>query len=138
MKVSYETAGLAEDVFTLGFPLTSVLGRGVKYTVGAISSNTGLGGDDCHLQHSVPIQPGNSGGPLLSRKSFDVHGLIVSTASVESFYSEFGVIPQSIGWSLKTSCFPEIQGFYDKSATNFATDIQSAQSAVAFIESTSR
>ncbi len=37
----------------------------VKLTDGKISSNSGYKGDRSNYQISVPIQPGNSGGPLV-------------------------------------------------------------------------
>lgn len=53
------------EVFTLGYPIASVMGDEVKFTDGKISSKTGIQGDVTVYQISVPIQPGNSGGPLL-------------------------------------------------------------------------
>lgn len=54
------------QVFTLGYPLTDILGYEIKYTDGVISSKTGYQGDVTTYQMTVPIQPGNSGGPLFS------------------------------------------------------------------------
>ena len=63
---------VGEQVFTLGYPLTNTMGSEVKYTEGTISSKTGFKGDITAYQTSVPIQPGNSGGPL-----FDKDGNVV-------------------------------------------------------------
>lgn len=54
------------DVFTLGYPLTEIMGSEIKYTDGVISSRSGYQGDITTYQITVPIQPGNSGGPLFS------------------------------------------------------------------------
>lgn len=64
------------EVFTLGYPYGSTLGTEVKFTDGKISSKTGLQGDVRVYQISVPIQPGNSGGPL-----FDMQGNVVGLTS---------------------------------------------------------
>lgn len=64
------------EVFTLGYPIASVMGTEVKFTDGKISSKTGIQGDVTVYQISVPIQPGNSGGPL-----FDNHGNLVGITS---------------------------------------------------------
>lgn len=49
-----------DDVFTIGFPDDkSVYGRGY------LSSRTGYAGDTLAYQVSIPVNPGNSGGPLL-------------------------------------------------------------------------
>lgn len=54
------------DVFTLGYPLIEIMGSEIKYTDGVISSRTGYQGDVTTYQITVPIQPGNSGGPLFT------------------------------------------------------------------------
>lgn len=52
------------------------MGTEVKFTDGKISSKTGIQGDVTVYQISVPIQPGNSGGPL-----FDNQGNLVGITS---------------------------------------------------------
>lgn len=64
------------EVFTLGYPIADVMGDEVKFTDGKISSKTGIQGDVTVYQISVPIQPGNSGGPL-----FDDKGSLVGITS---------------------------------------------------------
>jgi S1-C subfamily serine protease len=60
---------LGADVFTLGYPLAYAgMGKDVKYTNGTISSKTGYEGAINAYQVSVPVQPGNSGGPLMNYK----------------------------------------------------------------------
>lgn len=71
-----ETSDVGTSVFALGFPLTSLLGEEIKYTTGAISSKSGMKGDITTYQISVPIQPGNSGGPL-----FDNDGNLIGITS---------------------------------------------------------
>ena len=61
-----------EDVMTLGFPLSSVLGDVIKATKGVVSALVGYQGDKDYLQFTAPIQPGNSGGPLLNEGGFVV------------------------------------------------------------------
>lgn len=56
-----------QSVTALGFPLSDVLGTGVKVTTGIISSMSGYEGDNTNLQFSAAIQPGNSGGPLVDQ-----------------------------------------------------------------------
>jgi S1-C subfamily serine protease len=50
----------------------NVMGMEVKFTDGKISSKTGAQGDIATYQTSVPVQPGNSGGPL-----FDYDGNLI-------------------------------------------------------------
>lgn len=63
---------IGDRVFTLGYPLTSTMGTDVKLTDGIISAQTGYDGDVSTYQTSVPVQPGNSGGPL-----FDTNGNLI-------------------------------------------------------------
>ncbi len=58
----------AESVFTLGYPMESTLGKEVKVTEGIVSSLSGFGNNISEFQISVPVQPGNSGGPLFNEK----------------------------------------------------------------------
>ncbi len=58
-------ADVGEDVYVLGYPLTATMGEEVKLTNGIISAKTGFDGDVSQYQMSAPVQPGNSGGPLI-------------------------------------------------------------------------
>lgn len=70
------TKDTGSEVFALGYPMADVMGNEVKFTDGKISSKSGIQGDVRVYQISVPIQPGNSGGPL-----FDMDGNIVGITS---------------------------------------------------------
>jgi S1-C subfamily serine protease len=56
-----------DNVVAFGFPLTQYLSSGGVVTNGTVSALSGLQDDSRFLQISVPIQPGNSGGPLLDQ-----------------------------------------------------------------------
>lgn len=62
--------GLAEvgsSVFTLGYPLAlNGMGKEVKFTDGKVSARTGYEQNINSYQTTVPVQPGNSGGPLFN------------------------------------------------------------------------
>jgi serine protease Do len=66
-KIPYAFKGsdsdLGEPVFTLAFPREDMV-----YGEGSISSRSGFEGDTTSYQISVPVNPGNSGGPLLDEK----------------------------------------------------------------------
>jgi S1-C subfamily serine protease len=54
-----------DAVVVLGYPLSGLLAATANLTVGNVSALAGLGNDSRYLQISAPVQPGNSGGPLL-------------------------------------------------------------------------
>jgi S1-C subfamily serine protease len=57
--VRTKEADLGEPVYTLAFPRDDMV-----YGEGSVSSHTGLDGDTSAYQVSIPVNPGNSGGPL--------------------------------------------------------------------------
>ncbi|MBC5993561.1 S1C family serine protease [Pontibacter cellulosilyticus] len=54
---------LGEKVFTLGYPREDIV-----FGEGSLSSGSGFEGDTTAYQISIPLNPGNSGGPLLDDK----------------------------------------------------------------------
>jgi S1-C subfamily serine protease len=91
-----QLSDVGTNVFTLGYPIANVMGTEIKFTDGKISSKTGLQGDVRIYQISVPIQAGNSGGPL-----FDYDGNLVGITSSglnrEYFQSE------NVNYAIKSS-----------------------------------
>ena len=58
-----------DRVFTYGFPLVDLLGDAEpRYSEGFINSLSGISNDPRLFQVSIPIQPGNSGGPVFNEK----------------------------------------------------------------------
>lgn len=92
---------IGQEVFTMGYPVPTILGSSVKYTEGTISSLRGSKDEESHLQISVPVQPGNSGGPLVTN-SGEVVGVVTSTADPDRFKKETGgSLPQNVNWAVK-------------------------------------
>jgi S1-C subfamily serine protease len=58
---------VGEDVLALGFPLASSMGKELKMTTGIVNSMKGFKDDTRYFQFSAPIDPGNSGGPVLNK-----------------------------------------------------------------------
>jgi S1-C subfamily serine protease len=69
-------------VFTIGFPGPHIIGKLPTVSDGVISGNTGLGDNPGSYQTTVPIQPGNSGGPLLNMKG-EVVGMVRSMIGIK-------------------------------------------------------
>jgi S1-C subfamily serine protease len=77
-----KSADIGEKVFTMGYPR-----RDMVYGEGSLSSMSGYSNDTSMYQISIPVNPGNSGGPLLD-ESGNVIGVIrgkISGAEATSF-----------------------------------------------------
>lgn len=105
-------AQVGESVYAMGFPLTETMGTEVKLTNGIISSKTGFDGNVVTYQVSVPVQPGNSGGPLFNSDG-NLIGIIVAvhtetdnvSYAIKSNYlvNLINLLPAAYGFSLENS-----------------------------------
>lgn len=89
---------VGEPLVNVGYPLQGVLSQTPNLTRGNISASAGLTGSKGHFQFSAPIQPGNSGGPLVS-DSGQLLGMTVSTLN-SSYLIEKGIVPQNVNFAL--------------------------------------
>jgi S1-C subfamily serine protease len=90
-----------DEVFTLGYPLIQIQGQEQKATFGRICALSGIQDDIRFLQIDVPIQPGNSGGPLINRNGL-VIGITTATLSQLNVLRESGSLPQSVNYAVKS------------------------------------
>ncbi len=91
-----------EDIAVYGFPLPGALASGGNVTIGIVTALAGMRDDSRFLQISAPIQPGNSGGPVLDRNG-GVVGVIVSTIDGLAIASVTGNLPQNVNFAIKAS-----------------------------------
>ncbi|ALN71992.1 hypothetical protein M673_04645 [Aureimonas sp. AU20] len=91
---------LGEDILALGFPLRSILADSLNVTRGNISSLMGLMNDANYLQISAPVQPGNSGGPLIDLAG-RVVGVVTAKLNAVAVADLTGDIPQSINFAIR-------------------------------------
>jgi len=92
----------AESVVAVGFPLSGVLATSSKVTVGTVSALAGLGDDTRFLQFSAPIQPGNSGGPLLDLAG-NLVGIVAITMDAATALEKSGLVPQNVNFAIKSN-----------------------------------
>jgi S1-C subfamily serine protease len=101
LRLSHRSqADLGESVFTIGFPNIETQGMAPKYTDGKISSLAGMLDDPGEYQISVPVQPGNSGGPLCDNGG-EVVGVIVARLNDLAMLRSQGVLPQNVNYAIK-------------------------------------
>ncbi len=89
-----------EQVYVLGFPFGALLGDNLTISEGIVSSLAGIGGDVRHFNLSAPVQPGNSGGPVL-----DAYGAIIGTvvAKLDAIKTLelAGSLPENINFAVR-------------------------------------
>lgn len=128
LPIRAKSARLGEDVAALGFPLSTVLSSSIKITTGNINSLLGINDDTRYLQISAPIQPGNSGGPLVD----DTGALIgVLTATLKSGASD-PVVPQNVNFAIRASVvttFLNGHGISFETAPEAASELRTADLA---------
>lgn len=93
-----EKTEVGEKVFTIGYPLNDIMGTNYKVTDGIISSKSGIADDIRYFQISVPVQPGNSGGPL-----FNKDGNIIGITSAKLNSKAVGTSVENVNYAIKIS-----------------------------------
>jgi hypothetical protein len=96
-----------EEIIVIGFPLRGLLSSAPTVTTGIVSSLAGLRDDRTRFQISAPVQPGNSGGPVLDRAG-NVVGMVVSKLNVLRIARMTGDIPQNVNFAIPVSIITSI------------------------------
>jgi TPR repeat protein len=106
-----------EPIVAYGFPLTGLLASDGNLTTGNITALSGIGNDSRMMQIAAPVQPGNSGGPLVDM-SGNVVGVVSSKLNAVRAASITGDIPQNINFAIKASV---VRGFFESNGIAFVT-----------------
>jgi S1-C subfamily serine protease/ATP-dependent 26S proteasome regulatory subunit len=101
---------VGEEVAAFGYPLQGLLAAGGNFTVGNVSALAGLKNDSGRIQISAPVQPGNSGGPVVDQ-SGNVIGVVVSRLTD---YTQ-----QNVNFAIKVNVLTE---FLDSHGVSYSTD----------------
>jgi S1-C subfamily serine protease len=135
-------AKLGEAVFTIGFPNIDLQGLAPKLTKGEISSLTGMQDDPREFQISVPVQPGNSGGPLVNQYG-NVVGVVEAQLADINTFKTTGSLPQNVNYAIKSSAFnllleslPEVSAKLKEPSTKeekFDVVVKQVQDVVALV-----
>ena len=98
------------EVAVLGYPNISVQGNELKVTVGHINSLSGLQNDEKMMQFDAAIQPGNSGGPLITDDG-RVVGVATATLKQEAAVATSGALAQNVNYAVKLKMAQSLTGF---------------------------
>ncbi len=105
---------IGNEIVVLSYSLGDVLGTSIELTTGNISSLIGLADDTTELQMTAPVQPGNSGGPLL-----DTNGNIVGVVYARVEKSISGRLIQNANLAIKANA---AQMFLDINNVDYAVE----------------
>jgi S1-C subfamily serine protease len=106
-----------DSVVAIGYPFHGLLTSDFTVTTGIVSSLSGVLNDTRFLQISAAVQPGNSGGPLLS-SSGEVVGVVAAKLNALKFVKATGNIPENINFAIKTGA---LRDFLDNSVVSYQT-----------------
>ena len=86
-------------VVVVGYPLRGLVASGASVSTGAVSALAGPGDDRRFIQISAPVQPGNSGGPVLDTAG-NVVGVVVAKLDALEVARSIGDIPQNVNFAV--------------------------------------
>lgn len=102
LKLSTDRVSMGASVATMGFPHTDIMGSEAKLSVGIVNSTTGFQDDPRTYQVSVPVQSGNSGGPLVNEYGYVV-GIVTAKLSAFTVFMWTGDMPENVNYAVKSS-----------------------------------
>lgn len=85
-----------------GFPLNGLLASSGNFTRGSVTATAGLGDDTRVVQISAPVQPANSGGPLLDEAG-NVVGIVSSKLNAMKLAAITNGVAQNINFAIKST-----------------------------------
>ena len=95
-------ARVGNYVAVFGFPLPGTLSKSGNLVEGNITALSGLGDDIKFFQISAPIQPGNSGGPLLDEYG-NIVGIVNAKLDELKWAKQTGSLTQNVNFAIKSS-----------------------------------
>lgn len=112
---------MGEDVFTIGYPMSALLGESARMSKGLMSATAGIKDDPNQVQISAEIAPGSSGGPALDRNG-QIIGVVQQTLNPWKVAQETGgALPQNINFATKATKILEFIKTSDKAVFNQLT-----------------
>lgn len=122
--VRKETAPrLGENIVVVGYPLVAVLGTRPSVGFGHVSSTVGVRDNPAQMQISVPVQRGNSGGPVFDQAG-NVIGVVVSKLDALKLAQRTGDLPQNVNFAIKGDV---VRAFLESNKIEFETSENSAR-----------
>lgn len=105
--INSQTVKRGTHVITVGFPNIDIQGKEPKLSEGIVSALSGIQDEPTVFQISVPIQPGNSGGPMVNMDG-NVVGIIASKLSTLFMLKNKGSVPENVNYAIKSNYLDEL------------------------------
>lgn len=89
-----------DPIFTVGFPAEGAANAASKLADGSVSAVSGPDAETAFLRMTVPVQPGHSGGPVVTGDG-SVVGVVSSITAIIPLLREPSILPQNVSWAVK-------------------------------------
>jgi len=114
---------LGESVTVVGYPLVNVLSAQPNVSFGHVNSTVGAKGNPAQMQIDVPIQRGDSGGPVFDAGG-NVIGIVVSKLDALKLAKSTGDLPQNINFAIRGDV---VRSFLEDQNVDFTVSSASAK-----------
>ena len=108
---------LSAPIVVVGYPLRGVLAAGANVSTGSVAALAGIRGDRRKIQITAPVQPGNSGGPVLDAAGNAV-GVVVSRLDALRMARATGRVPQNVNFAVSAAA---ARAFLDSEGAPYET-----------------
>src|SRR5579862_9751365 len=125
---------VGEAIVVYGYPLPGLLASSGVVTTGIVSAPAGIADQANRVQISAPIQPGNSGGPVLDAEG-RVIGVVVARLSDAAMTKATGQVPQNVNFAIPEG---ELLGFLKEAGVAPAPAPEGAKKEVSDIAAGAR
>lgn len=112
---------LGQDVITIGYPLAGVLSSKPSLTTGVVSATAGVKDDERFFQITAPVQPGNSGGPLLDNTGL-VMGVVSHKLNALAVAKAVGQLPENVSFAVNSD---QLKNFLTDNKISFIAEKES-------------
>ena len=101
-RLSYRSPMLGSDISVFGFPLSDMMSeKHISLTKGSVSSLAGMDGKLSNFRFTAPVQPGNSGGPIVNKKGKVVG--ITRAVLGKTVLEKGDFLPQNVNFGIRSS-----------------------------------
>ena len=114
---------VGEPVAAFGFPLSGLLATSGNITFGNVTGLSGIADDTRYIQIQSPVQPGNSGGPLLDYKG-NIVGVVSGKLNAMKVAELSKDMPQNVNFAIRTGT---LVNFLESNRVSYNSDISYAE-----------